>query len=148
MDGTQAFELKSRLICFISIVPLSAWEISVKNIDNLVIAKFKYLTFDPTLGVKKVSLSCLSKGTWQIMTYREKLSDISFWEMWSSLHKKANHSFCISKNPSQKGPKLSQNFVDDLQIRTWPVFNDPLPFCKLLTKFMYPFKYYWLETNI
>ena len=30
VDRTQAFELKSRLICLISIVPLSACEISVK----------------------------------------------------------------------------------------------------------------------
>ena len=32
---TQAFDQKSRLICFIFIVPRSAFEISVKNIVNL-----------------------------------------------------------------------------------------------------------------
>ena len=36
------------LICFIFVASLSACEISVKNIDNRVIAKFKYLTFDLT----------------------------------------------------------------------------------------------------
>ena len=47
-DRTQAFELKYRLICFMSIVPLSVCEISVKILTtDLVIAKFKYLTFNP-----------------------------------------------------------------------------------------------------
>ena len=31
---TQAFKLKSRLICFISIAALPAWKISAKNINN------------------------------------------------------------------------------------------------------------------
>ena len=46
---TQAFKLKSRLICFISIAALPACKISGKKIlkISLVIAKFKYLTFDP-----------------------------------------------------------------------------------------------------
>ena len=39
-DETQAFDPKSRLICFVFIVPLSACEISVKNIDNLPIQIF------------------------------------------------------------------------------------------------------------
>ena len=64
----QAFYRKSRLICFIFIVPLSVCEISVKILTtDWVIAKFKYLTFDHTLGVrgwgKNLSLSCLSTGT-------------------------------------------------------------------------------------
>ena len=49
----QAFKLKSRLICFISIAALQACKISAKIlIIALVIAKFKYLTFDPLGGVK------------------------------------------------------------------------------------------------
>ena len=41
-DRTQAFKIKSHLICFISIAPA------------LVIEKFKYLTSDPVSGVKEV----------------------------------------------------------------------------------------------
>ena len=49
----QAFKLKSRLICFISIAALPACKISAKIlIIALVIAKFEYLTFDPLGGVK------------------------------------------------------------------------------------------------
>ena len=49
----QAFKLKSRFICFISIAALPACNISAKIfIIALVIAKFKYLTFDPLGGVK------------------------------------------------------------------------------------------------
>ena len=60
---TQAFDLKSRLICSIFIVRNFS-----KNIDNCVIATFKYLTFGPHLrgqvgGVIFQSLSCLSSGT-------------------------------------------------------------------------------------
>ena len=44
---TQVYDRKSCLICFIFIVPLSACEISIKNIDNL-LSYCKYLTFDPT----------------------------------------------------------------------------------------------------
>ena len=51
----QAFKLKSRLICFISIAALPACKISAKIlIIALVIAKFKYLTFDPLGGAKGV----------------------------------------------------------------------------------------------
>ena len=50
---TQAFKLKSRLICFISIAALPVCKISAKILTiALVIAKFKYLTFDPLGGVK------------------------------------------------------------------------------------------------
>ena len=50
---TQAFKLKSSLICFISIAALPVCKISAKKITiALVIAKFKYLTFDPLGGVK------------------------------------------------------------------------------------------------
>ena len=50
---TQAFKLKSRLICFISIAALPACKISAKILTiALVIAKFEYLTFDPLGGVK------------------------------------------------------------------------------------------------
>ena len=50
----QAFKLKSRLICFISIAALPACKNFGKKIliIALVIAKFKYLTFDPLGGVK------------------------------------------------------------------------------------------------
>ena len=49
----QAFKLKSRVICFISIAALPACKISAKIlIIALVIAKFKYLTFDPLVEVK------------------------------------------------------------------------------------------------
>ena len=45
---TKAFELKSHLICFISIVPLSTCKILVKLLTtDLDIVKFKYLIFDP-----------------------------------------------------------------------------------------------------
>ena len=37
----------------------------------------------------------------------------------------------FSQNLSQKGALLNQNFADDLHSRTWPVFNDALPFCKI-----------------
>ena len=50
---TQAFKLKSRLICFISIPALPACKISAKILTiALVIAKLTYLTFDPLGGVK------------------------------------------------------------------------------------------------
>ena len=38
------------------------------------------------------------------------------------IRQKSQYSFCISLNPSQN--KLSQNFADDFQIRTYPVFYD------------------------
>ena len=50
---THAFKLKSCLICFIAIAALPAYKISAKILRiALVIAKFKYLTFDPLVGVK------------------------------------------------------------------------------------------------
>ena len=50
---THAFKLKSRLICLISIAALPTCKVSSKNIViALVIAKFKYFTFDPLDGVK------------------------------------------------------------------------------------------------
>ena len=49
---TQAFKLKSHLICFISIAALPACKISAKILTiALVIAKLEYLTFDPLGGV-------------------------------------------------------------------------------------------------
>ena len=48
---TYAFQLKSRLICFISIAALFACKIYAKIFTiALVIAKFKYSTFDPFGG--------------------------------------------------------------------------------------------------
>ena len=50
---TQAFKLKSCLICFISIAALPVCKMSAKILTIVsVIAKFKYLTFDPLVGVK------------------------------------------------------------------------------------------------
>ena len=65
---THAFKLKSRLICFISIAALPTCKISAKILTiALVIAKFKYLTFDPLGAVKgggkALTLPCLSTGT-------------------------------------------------------------------------------------
>ena len=49
---TQAFKLKSRLICFISIAALPVRKISAKILTiALVIAQFKYLTFHSLGGV-------------------------------------------------------------------------------------------------
>ena len=76
---TQAFKLKSCLICFISIAALPVCKISAKILTiALVIAKFKYLTFDPLGGVKRgwgktLTLPCLSTGTWQSWFNSEKL---------------------------------------------------------------------------
>ena len=68
----QAFKLKSRLICFISIAAQPARKISAKIlIIALVIAKLKYLTFDPTPlwgqrgWGKTLTLPFLSTGIWQ-----------------------------------------------------------------------------------
>ena len=48
----QAFKLKSHLICLISIAALPACKFQQKIlIIALVIAKFKYFTFDPLGGV-------------------------------------------------------------------------------------------------
>ena len=50
---TQAFKLKSVLVGFISIAALPVCKFSAKILTiALVIAKFKYLTFDPLGGVK------------------------------------------------------------------------------------------------
>ena len=47
-DRTQAFNLKSCMICFIYIVPLSAFEILVKILTtDWIIANSKYLTWTP-----------------------------------------------------------------------------------------------------
>ena len=60
---------------FILIAPLPACNISVRNIDNaLVIAKFKYLTFDP-LG-KNFDTAMLIYRHWAIRVYSEKLLNI------------------------------------------------------------------------
>ena len=49
---TQAFKLKSHLICFISIDALPACKISAKMLTiALVVVKLKFLTFDPLGGV-------------------------------------------------------------------------------------------------
>ena len=39
-------------------------------------------------------------------------------------------SLCVNIQV-KKGLVLTQNFADDLQIQTWPVFYDDLPFSKL-----------------
>ena len=71
---------------------------------------------------------------WVIIALSEKLSDISFGEILSLLHKKANIAFELAKSKkghnSVKLSQLSQKFADDLQIQTWPVFY-ALPFCKI-----------------
>ena len=52
-DRTQAFNLKYRLVCFISIAPLPSCKISAKILTSaLGITKFKYFTFYPLGGVK------------------------------------------------------------------------------------------------
>ena len=68
---TQAFKLKFRLICFISIIALPSCIISVKNIDNrLSYCEIKIFDLWPLrwgqrgLG-KTLTLPCLDTGTWQ-----------------------------------------------------------------------------------
>ena len=52
-DRTHNFKLKYHLICFKSIAPLPACKISAKILTTaLIIAKFRYLSFDPLGGVK------------------------------------------------------------------------------------------------
>ena len=102
-QGVGSFDLKSRLIYFIFILPLSASEISLKILTTVwVIAKFKYLTFDFTLGVRgwgKVLFTVmLIYRHCVIMAYGEKLSG----KMWS-LFTKSKYNFSISLNLSQKG---------------------------------------------
>ena len=70
----QAFKLKFRLICFISIAALPACKISAKNIILtivLVIVKFKYLT----LGYN-FDTAMLIYRHWAIMVFSEKLLNI------------------------------------------------------------------------
>ena len=69
---TQAFKLKSRLICSISIISIAsqpACKISAKNINNCLsyckIAKLKYLRWGQRGWGKSLTLPCLSTGTWQ-----------------------------------------------------------------------------------
>ena len=63
------------------IVSLSACKISIKILTTcLVIAKLKYLTFDPTLGVRGgidvFITAMLVNRHWIIISYSENLSDI------------------------------------------------------------------------
>ena len=68
---TQAFKLKSRLICFISIAALPACKISAKNIINcysyceIKIFDLRPLRWGQRGWGKTLTLSCLSTGTWQ-----------------------------------------------------------------------------------
>ena len=60
-------ELKSPLICFISVVLLSACKILVKILTtDLIIAKFKYLTFIPTGTSHKLFLKKWSRVSLKI----------------------------------------------------------------------------------
>ena len=57
---TQAFKLKSRLICFISIAVLPVCKISAKILTIAsIIAKLKYLTFYPLGRVKEGGVKLL-----------------------------------------------------------------------------------------
>ena len=68
---TQAFKLKSRLICFISIAALPACKISAKSIINcLSYCELKIFYLWPLRWGqrgwgKTLTLPCLSTGTWQ-----------------------------------------------------------------------------------
>ena len=97
---TQAFKLKSCLICFIFIVPLSACAISVKIFTtDRVTAKFKYLTFHHTSGgwCKILITVLLIYRHWVIMAYSEKLSDIIIFEKCEVYYtKKANIDFALA----------------------------------------------------
>ena len=78
---TQAFKIKSRLVCLISIAALPACKISAKILTiALVIAKLKYLTFDPLGGVKgggvKLVTVMLIYRHLAIIVYCEKLLNI------------------------------------------------------------------------
>ena len=79
---TQAFKLKSRLICFISIAALPVCKISAKNINNcLSYCEIQIFDLWPLrwgqrgLG-KTLILPCLSTGTWQSWSNGEKLLNI------------------------------------------------------------------------
>ena len=68
---TQAFKLKFRLNCFISIAALPACKISAKILTiALVIVKLKYLTFDPLGGVKGGGVKL-----WQCHAYLQALGN-------------------------------------------------------------------------
>ena len=78
---THPFKLKSCFIWFISIAALPTCKISAKKMTiALVIAKFKYLTFEPLGGVKgggvKLDTAMLIYSHWVIMVYSEKLLNI------------------------------------------------------------------------
>ena len=82
-DSTQAFKLKSCLICLISIAPLPACKISAKNIDNclklLQNLNIRPVTPDP-LGQRvevKSDAAMLIYRHWAIMVYSEKLLNIT-----------------------------------------------------------------------
>ena len=68
---TQAFKLKSRLICFISIAALPACKISAKNINNCLsyceikIFNLWHLRWGQRGWCKTLTLPCLPTGTWQ-----------------------------------------------------------------------------------
>ena len=70
-NQTQAFKLKSHLICFISIASLPACKISAKNINNcLSYCKIKIFDLWPFRWGqrewgKSLTLQCYSTGTWQ-----------------------------------------------------------------------------------
>ena len=100
---TQAFKLKSRLICFISIAALPACKISAKILTiSVVIAKLEYLTFDPLGGVKgggvKKTLDTvmLIYRHLAIMVYSQKLLNIKVLMKCEDHHtKKANIGFAL-----------------------------------------------------
>ena len=52
-----------------------------------------------------------------------------------------------TKTKSKKGHN-NQNFVNDYQYWTWPVYYNDISFCKLSIKSMHPCKRFWVETNI
>ena len=68
---------------------------------------------------------------------------------------------CIPENVIEREPITAQQqtlsrkraitrskYTDIYQYRTWPVFYNGLPFCKLLMKSMHLFKTNWTETHI
>ena len=79
---TQAFKLKSRLICFISIAALPVCKISAKNINNclgyceIYIFDLWPLRWGQRGWGKTLTLPCLSTGTWQSWSNSEKLLNI------------------------------------------------------------------------
>ena len=92
-DSDPGLQTESRLICFISIAALPASKISAKILTiALVIAKFKYLTFDPLSGVKgggvKFDTAMLIYWHLAIMVYSEKLLNIKALMECEDHHKK------------------------------------------------------------